>query len=92
MSSGGSQTSNHTASNPPASVTYQTGVQGRSKEDEYSRTARNAAADNTGHCYTCIEKFRLLLRFDFNAGEPAHLAHFTPDLLHAQTQDWVNTC
>jgi hypothetical protein len=51
------------------------------KKRRGSRTSRNAAADNTGHCYTCIEKFGLLLRLDFNAGELA------PDLLHAQTQD-----
>jgi hypothetical protein len=75
VSSGSSQTSNHAVSNLPTSVVYR-----RSKRRPGSRTARNAAADNTGRCYTCIEKFGLLLRLDFNTAEFAHLAHFTPDL------------
>jgi hypothetical protein len=51
-----------------------------------SRTARDAAANDTGHRYTGIKQIGLLLRLDLNAGELAHLAHFTADLLYANTR------
>lgn len=86
VSSGGSQTSNHTASNPPAifffsKVGIKKKIKRREREGGALLTAGNATADNAGHRYARIEKFGLLLWFDVDAGELAHLAHFTTNLL-----------
>jgi hypothetical protein len=48
-----------------------------------TRTAGDATADDARHRYARIEQFGLLIRLNFNAGEPSHLAHFTTNLLHA---------
>ena len=87
MSSGGSQTSNHTASNPPAffggrKVVGETGSRRVNKGRRRIRTAGDAAANNARHRDARIEQLSLLLRLDFNAGEVAHLAHFTTNLLY----------
>ena len=53
----------------------------KEKGVEGGLTAGNATADNASHRHARIEKLGLLLWLDFDAGELAHLAHFTTDLL-----------
>jgi len=109
VSSGGSQTSNQTASNPPAICVFvrlfvseegwyvsKMGIKKRyhkrqkgEREEEETLTAGNATTDNASHRYARIEKFGLLLWLYLDAGELAHLAHFTTNLLciYANTRE-----
>jgi hypothetical protein len=95
VSSGGSQTSNQTASNPPAIFRGRVEMDRVTvKEDQgirRTRTAGDATTDDARHRYARIEQFGLLLRLDFNAGEPSHLAHFTTNLLHASEKIQLST-
>jgi len=98
VSSGGSQTSNHTASNPPAVVVGKGNIRIRKgikvglkkRRKRRTRTAGYATADNAGHRHARIEQFGLLLWLDFDTGESTHLTHFATNLLYAGTRIQFN--
>jgi hypothetical protein len=88
VSSGGSQTSNHTASKPPAVVRVKGWINDQKRRVRV-RTARYTATDDARHRHARIEQLGLLLGLDFNTRKLAHLAHFTANLLYAKVHNWV---